>query len=174
MKSSTLTLVLCGVVVSGAFAQYRLPHSTISSGGGVSSGGTYRATAVIGQPGIAPASEAGTYTVRSGFLFIPSQLLPTGVQPARNELPTEFALGQNFPNPFNPTTTIPFSLKTRSYVTLRLFDSLGREVATLLQGNLDAGHHTVTVDASTLPSGVYFYRLEAGTFTALRKAALLK
>ncbi len=174
MKSQLLTILLCGAAVGGALGQHRLLQGIISNGGGTSSGGTYRVTAVIGQPGIAPAAQAGTYVVRSGFLFIPSQLTPTGVPPAADGLPEEFALGQNFPNPFNPTTTIPFSLKTRCFVTLRLFDSLGREVATLLQGNLDAGRHTLTVDASTLPSGVYFYSLEAGPFTALRKAALVK
>ncbi|MBU1984063.1 T9SS type A sorting domain-containing protein, partial [bacterium] len=93
-------------------------------------------------------------------------------------LPTEFALGQNFPNPFNPQTTIPFALPARAELTLRVFDVLGREVDALAAGAFNAGYHTLTWDASRFGSGVYFYRLDAlagdRSFQATRKLMLLK
>jgi hypothetical protein len=93
--------------------------------------------------------------------------------------PAEFALGQNYPNPFNPSTTINYSLSVDSKVTMKVFDVLGQEVATLLNGNIAAGSHNVNFDASALNSGVYLYRIEAtgidGTnFTSVKKMILTK
>lgn len=173
MRTLAIGLLLVGGCLAPCVAQHRIPCGTTSNGGAVIAGGAFRATVIVGQPTTAQVGH-GAYTVRSGFLLTLAALTPTGVAPQAEGGPVEFGLGQNFPNPFNPSTTIPFSLKTRSVVTLRLFDSLGREVTTLALGSLDAGRHTVTFDAGTLPSGVYFYRLEAGPFSALRKATLLK
>jgi hypothetical protein len=77
-------------------------------------------------------------------------------------LPSEFALNQNYPNPFNPSTAIRFQLSAPSFVTLKVFDILGREVAMLVNGNLGAGSYTTTFDASHLSSGVYLYQLKVG------------
>jgi len=99
-------------------------------------------------------------------------------------VPREFALAQNFPNPFNPTTTIEFSLPTRSLVKLTIHDLLGREVAIVVEGELDPGVHRYHWSASRtdrsdrsdgvgIPSGIYFYRLEAGGFVQTRKMILL-
>lgn len=85
-----------------------------------------------------------------------------------------FALQQNRPNPFNPLTTIAFSIPTASQVELKVFDVSGREVETLLNKKLDAGQHEVEFNAGDLPSGVYLYRLEAGSQTDTRRMVLLK
>ncbi|MCR4439946.1 MAG: T9SS type A sorting domain-containing protein [bacterium] len=85
-----------------------------------------------------------------------------------------YSLQQNYPNPFNPTTTIRFSLPQRSQVTLKVFDVLGKEVAALANGELNAGEHSVVYDAKGLPSGVYFYRLQAGSFVQQRKMEMIK
>jgi len=91
--------------------------------------------------------------------------------------PDEFTLSQNFPNPFNPSTTISVSIPVASYVNLKVFDILGREVATLINGNLDAGKHSVNFDAASaggLSSGLYLYQLNAGSFSSAKKMNLLK
>ena len=89
-------------------------------------------------------------------------------------LPTEFSLMQNYPNPFNPSTQISFSLPVASKATLTVFDALGRNVGTLVNGSLSAGVHSVNFDAANLSNGIYFYQLKAGDFSAVRKMMLLK
>ncbi|MBE0539342.1 MAG: T9SS type A sorting domain-containing protein, partial [Ignavibacterium sp.] len=91
----------------------------------------------------------------------------------------EFALGQNYPNPFNPSTTINFSLAVDSKVSLKIFDVLGQEVATLINGQMSAGSQKVSFNASTLNSGVYFYRIDADgvdgqKFSSVKKMILTK
>ncbi len=89
-------------------------------------------------------------------------------------LPVEYALHQSYPNPFNPTTSIRFDIPEASRVLLTVFDVNGRQVATLVNGNLAANSYTVSFDAANLSTGTYFYRLEAGSFTSMRKMLLLK
>jgi hypothetical protein len=86
----------------------------------------------------------------------------------------KLALPQNYPNPFNPSTVISFQLSVNSHVTLRVFDVAGREVATLVDGNLAAGNHAVTFSPRDLAGGIYFYKLTAGKFSQTRKAVLMK
>jgi photosystem II stability/assembly factor-like uncharacterized protein len=85
-----------------------------------------------------------------------------------------FKLAQNYPNPFNPTTTISFQLKADSYVTLKVYDVLGREVRTLVNENLKPGSYETRFDGTGLASGVYMYRLQAGDFIQTRKLILLR
>ncbi len=88
--------------------------------------------------------------------------------------PTEFELSQNYPNPFNPSTTIKFSIPEGSQVSLKIYNSLGQEIKTLVNRFMEAGVHTVNFNAVDLNSGMYFYRLDAGEFTQVRKMTLLK
>jgi hypothetical protein len=93
--------------------------------------------------------------------------------------PQEFALLQNYPNPFNPSTVISFQLPVNSQVTLKVYDVLGKEVATLVNEEMKAGSYTVPFSASngntsTLASGVYIYRLNAGSFVSTKKLVLMK
>ena len=90
------------------------------------------------------------------------------------ESPLEFGLEQNFPNPFNPTTQIGFEVSNPGFVTIRVFDLAGNEVATLVQGFFQAGHHQAIFNASNLASGLYMYRLEAGATSLTKKMVLLK
>jgi len=99
---------------------------------------------------------------------------PTGVAPFPNDLPLDFALYQNSPNPFNPQTKIGFALPTRSRVVLSVFDVLGREVTRLIDGGLDAGKHTAYFDGTGLSSGIYVYRLDTDVGSFSRKCLLLK
>jgi hypothetical protein len=92
----------------------------------------------------------------------------------RDGLPQAFALAQNYPNPFNPSTRIDFNLGKASDVKLTVYNVLGQRVATLVNGHLSAGQHTVQFDARNIASGVYFYRLDAGSFVSSKKMMLLK
>ena len=99
----------------------------------------------------------------------------TGVkQPIASALPRSFQLEQNYPNPFNPSTTISYQLSEVSIVKLNVYDILGRQVATLVNGRQNAGNYNVTFNASNLSTGVYFYRLQAGTYSNTKKLMLIK
>ena len=99
--------------------------------------------------------------------------MPLSVGPAPDG-PVSFSLHQNYPNPFNPTTVIEFSVPQTGNVDLKVFNVLGQEVASLQHGVLPAGLHSVTFDASRLASGVYLYKITAGSFSSTKKMLLLK
>ncbi len=106
--------------------------------------------------------------------YIPvSSMSITGIESA-NDGPRTFALEQNYPNPFNPATTIRFTIPEAEFVTLKIFDLLGREVATLLNQQMSNGIYTTTWDARGFVSGTYFYTLKTGHFSQTRKLILLK
>jgi uncharacterized protein (DUF362 family) len=100
--------------------------------------------------------------------------LPTGVRMTKANSPDGFQLSQNFSNPFNPSTTIQFSLPRAAYVTLYIYNSLGQEVAQLVSKQMNAGTQKVEWNAASLPSGVYFYRLRIGEKTETKKMVLMK
>ena len=112
------------------------------------------------------------------------RIVPTGEMPpappgevsaeSNVEKPREFTLGQNFPNPFNPSATIRYSLPHNSFVTLTVYNTLGQQVAQLVNEQQQAGYHDVVFRGDGLASGVYFYRLDAGSFTSVMKLLLLK
>jgi hypothetical protein len=89
-------------------------------------------------------------------------------------IPTEFSLMQNYPNPFNPTTTISFALPSKAFVKLTVFDLIGREIAVLTSEELPAGTYTRQWNAVNMASGIYFYRIQAGSFVETKKLILLR
>ena len=91
-----------------------------------------------------------------------------------SEIPKRYTLDQNFPNPFNPSTTIRYGLPNKSDVQLTIFNTLGQQISQLVNGEQEAGYHEVKFDASGLSSGVHFYRLRAGDFVETRKLLLMK
>ncbi len=112
------------------------------------------------------AGDGGVYKTTNGGL--------AGVQNAGLTLPPRFLLAQNFPNPFNPTTTMRYSLPHRSHVLLTVFNTLGQQVAELVDGEMEAGSYIVQFNGRNLASGVYFYRLQAGTFMQVRRMLLAR
>jgi hypothetical protein len=88
--------------------------------------------------------------------------------------PEVFALNQNYPNPFNPTTVISYQLPISGYVSLKVYDMLGREVMTLVNEVKSAGHYSINFNASAFSSGIYFYRITAGTFTQTKQMMFIK
>jgi predicted GH43/DUF377 family glycosyl hydrolase len=97
-----------------------------------------------------------------------------GAMEGERALPEGFLLHQNYPNPFNPSTTIRYGLPQQSHMNLAVYNTLGEQVAVLKNGEEEAGYHDVTFNASTLPSGVYFYRLQVGSYVETRKLCLVR
>ena len=89
-------------------------------------------------------------------------------------IPTSYSLSQNYPNPFNPTTNVQFSIIKVQFVSLKVFDMLGQEVATLVNETLKPGTYEAAFDGSQLPSGVYFAKIEAGTYNNIIKMLMFK
>ena len=89
-------------------------------------------------------------------------------------VPVEFSLNQNYPNPFNPSTKITYTLASKSTVTLKVYDTIGNEVASLVNQEQEAGSYEINFDATSLTSGVYFYKINAGNFVSVKKMLLLK
>ena len=98
----------------------------------------------------------------------------TGIKDKQTQIPKEFSLSHNYPNPFNPSTKISYTIPERTKVSLKVFDLLGSEVIELVNGEVETGSYDITFNAANLPSGVYFYRLQAGVFVQTRKMILLK
>jgi len=98
----------------------------------------------------------------------------TSVKEIVTSLPTGFALEQNYPNPFNPSTAIRFQTTEYGFATLKVYDVLGSEVATLVNEPLNAGEYETAFNASNYSSGIYFYRLQAGSSTQVKKMILMK
>jgi hypothetical protein len=177
-------------VLAGLLALFAMPlfaqdgqilWSTFTAGFGASSSENSSVTSAVGQP-FAGTSAGAADNVGSGFLVDP--LLTgtiTAVTDGRNDpkLPEVFELEQNYPNPFNPTTRIELSLPRTSEVRLAVYDLLGRQVITLLDGERSAGRYTVEwngrdFSGRVVGSGIYFYVLEAGEFKQTRRLLLLK
>jgi endo-1,4-beta-xylanase len=126
--------------------------------------------------------QSSTYLVRYNGTARPALLWlaqyikdnPTGVKETTSTLPSIYELDQNFPNPFNSSTTIRYSIVKTSRVTLKIFDILGREVQTLVNTVQAPGQYTVSFNAQDLASGIYFYQINSGNFTAIKKLVLVK
>ena len=165
--SSTQSLVVeieqCGV--TGTFSGFSLAHT--SGLGSGNNGRSYSTTVTC----VAPYQGLSTgRVVNCGVNVTPL----SGVITPVSNIPDKYSLSQNNPNPFNPTTNINYSIPKSGLVTLRIFDLLGREIATLVNEEKASGSYTEEFDGSNLPSGTYFYRMESGTFIETKKMMLMK
>ena len=116
-------------------------------------------------------SQRNMYTMQNyGFI----DTIAVSVDDNNNSMPSKYLLSQNYPNPFNPSTVIEFSLPQKANVSLKVFNSLGQEVAELINSEMFAGYHSVNFNATNLSSGIYFYRITSGNFTQTNKMLLLK
>jgi hypothetical protein len=128
----------------------------------------YKVTAVDYHPFESAASNAVIINVLGGA---PDKIV---VNPGNKTATFDYSLVQNYPNPFNPSTKIYYSLKEEGLVTLKVYDVLGKEVATLVNENKPEGNYEVDFNASELPSGMYIYKLQAGSFSDVKKMLLMK
>ncbi|MEO8168123.1 MAG: T9SS type A sorting domain-containing protein [bacterium] len=179
------TRIGSGASVAGTFANGA--NCTSYSG---ADGGVYASPHLIDSAVIlwtAPAAGSGTINFyaagfqgttsssngQSSKVTLTTTESTTGVQSLDNS-PTDFSLSQNYPNPFNPTTTIRFEIPRAVFVRLSVLNLIGQEVAVALNDMQPAGSHQIQFDGNGLASGVYFYRLEAGTFVDTKKFVLLR
>ena len=123
-------------------------------------------------------SVDGTYlfagTNGKGVWRRPLSEMITAVKNQKNNLPTSFYLQQNYPNPFNPSTTISYSVPKSSLVTIKVYDILGREIKTIINEEKSTGNYSIQFNGNSLPSGIYFYRMQAGSFAETKKLILMK
>lgn len=123
---------------------------------------------------IAANAITGAVNENADEWYNPNGIIKVEVAENKDILPTKFNLSQNYPNPFNPTTTIAYDLPTKEQVRLTVFDILGRKVATLVDNRQEAGSYTISFDARGLATGMYIYRIEAGSFTKTAKMMVIK
>jgi len=126
----------------------------------------------FGGEGVGMTMSVDEIRLGESWLDVSSPL--TAVDGYENELPTEYVLSQNYPNPFNPETKISYSLPVEEFVTIKVYDMLGREVTTLVNKKESAGTHEINFNASALSSGTYLYKMQAGNFVTSKKLVLIK
>jgi photosystem II stability/assembly factor-like uncharacterized protein len=152
----------------------------------INGGGVWRSTDHAGSwieinAGLGDKRITGLAISKDGYLFAATMsgiwqtVSPvTSLSETPRSVPNGFSLAQNYPNPFNPSTTIRYCLPHKSAVHLTVYNALGQQVATLVEGEKEAGYHEVQFDGKNLASGVYFYRLQAGDFVQTRRLVLIE
>lgn len=159
--------IYCSSYAAGVIFRYDINFAfapTVVSNGHTNPADIYvnRGTDTLAVP------NAGSNSVS----FIPLTV-PTGIQNT-GSIADDYRLSQNYPNPFNPSTSISFDVKNKGMVTLKVYDILGNEMATLVNEDLNTGSYNINFDASSYTSGVYFYELQSGSFRDVKKMLLVK
>jgi hypothetical protein len=164
--------VFCGLFAF-THAQNIITGSVFGNGISISQTENFRLFATVGQPAIGN-SKNDTQVISGGFWSTGIGFV-TGLEQAKEStLPQEFSLDQNYPNPFNPSTSISWQLPVSGHVSLKVYDIIGNEVATLVNEEKPAGNYEISFGASGLSSGVYFYKLTANEFVETKKMILLR
>lgn len=156
-----------------AFAQYTVKHSVFGNGVAVIKDSSNTIAGTAGQTLIGKSSNS-SFSANAGFWYQSAKFYTSVEEIPLITAPKEFRLDQNYPNPFNPSTTIRFAIHRECKVCLKIFDLLGREVGKLIDEDKQPGEYRVTFEAEGLPSGIYFYRIQAEGFSQLKKFTLLK
>jgi hypothetical protein len=177
MQKSNIFLIQIIIMSCGLFASARAQDTIVISvfgnGVSISQTGNHRLSATLGQPLIGVGSN-DSITIYGGFWTSIIDIATSTEQIEESTLPQEFSLNQNYPNPFNPTTIISWQLPVSGHVSLKVYDIIGNEVATLVNEEKPAGNYEISFDASGLSSGVYFYKLTSGNFIKTKKMILLR
>lgn len=167
-----LVVVTIFVITTTAYPQHQVSSGIFSSGGMTHQSSNYTLSGTAGEV-LTGKTSGSAHQLNSGFWHVYSQSVITNVYDDET-IPATFKMEQNYPNPFNPSTIIRFSVPENSNVTLKVYDVLGNELITLLNEDKDAGWYDVSFDASALASGVYIYRIIAGSFISTKKMTLIK
>jgi hypothetical protein len=164
---------LCGVGSKWWVGRANIVYQSTNNGTAWTTAFTASGTSQIWNMTIARTGSPYIYAGRVNGTILKYGGLVLGT-PVNNAVVTDYSLNQNYPNPFNPTTSISFAIPQNGFVSLKVYNMLGKEVATLVNGNLNSGQHNYNFNASNLASGVYFYKLEAGNFSEVKKMSLIK
>ncbi len=176
MGNRTLVFILCAVIAcaagSAAFASIMLKDGLFANGGGAMTGAGRTVIATVGQVASTVAA-APSHEVRQGFWYHTAQFC-SGADERATADSRRLWLSPAQPNPSRGATVFRLSIPERDHVALKLYDVAGREVASLLDGEMEAGAHTCALEAGDLPSGIYFCRLTAGRSARTARLALLR
>lgn len=182
VSTSVILILLCFGTYS-LLADYQIKGSLSARSGGVTKRDNYRLVSRIGVP-ISGNSTDSTTAVNSGFgnldrkSFEKTENLLSTLSPGIDVpqiTPSEFTLFDNYPNPFNPATTIRFDIPVASAVAIKIYDIRGQEVASFVNGqHVEPGSYAIHFDASGLSTGIYIYRITAGTYQDVKKMMLMK
>lgn len=176
MRNRTRAFVLCAVIAcaaaGAALGSILLKDGLFANGGGAMTGAGRTAIATVGQVASALAADQ-SHEVRQGFWYHTAQFCSGADEPAGAERPRLW-LSPAQPNPSRGATVFRLSIPERGHVALKLYDVAGREVARLIDGEMEAGVRTCTLEAGDLPSGIYFCRLTAGRSARTVRLALLR
>jgi hypothetical protein len=171
MKKVLIITITLAVLAALLNAQtYSHKRVVVSTGGGIASADGQTNRAVIGQTAVGIVAD-GIYAHSAGFFF---KFEGTVGIDEENILPAEYTLDQNFPNPFNPATTINYSLPEATHAKIEVYNILGQKVAILVDEFKEAGYHSYVWRADRMPSGIYFYRITADEFAKTRKMLIIK
>jgi hypothetical protein len=171
MSARAMMIVFAAAMAGAAQAQSVVPQSVVASGGTRAGSASFALNGTAGQTVIG-TSGGPVHVALHGYWYQPDPIVTAvGDPPAPRPA---LALEQNHPNPFHPTTTIAFSLPEAGRVRLVLLDVSGAAVLRALDRALPSGTHRITLDATGLPAGIYFYRLEAAGLRATRKLVVLR
>jgi len=165
-------LALALLLGGGTLFSQSVERSFFPAGFGFSQSASITLISSVGEPFVG-FSRIGSTSIRSGSLFR-NAVIVTGLRESNDQLPLKYALYQNYPNPFNPSTTVRYDLPKATFVTLTIFDLLGRQISTIVEEEKPAGTYQVNVYVPNLPSGVYFYRIQARDFVKTKKFVLLR
>lgn len=172
MKKLVTLVIGFGVCAAMAYGQtYKMKQDVIASGASDAKNATQWIRGTVGQ-GIIGNTFNGTTNDAQGFWHTNMGLI--GVEITKTGMPGDYELFQNFPNPFNPTTTIKFSVPNRSHVALKVFSMTGSLVKTLIDENYAAGEYSVVFSANEYPTGSYLYTLEAAGHLMTKRMILIK
>jgi len=173
MKNKIIDIAIIALLfVTTALPQYQITNNLIGSGGNVVSNSNNNIVSTVGEAFIGKTSNT-VYQNQIGFWYAYQQTTITDIE-EEETIPTVFKLEQNYPNPFNPSTKIKFAVPEKSNVLIKVYDILGSEVATLVNKEMDAGWYENNFNAVGLSSGVYLFRMEAGSYVSTKKMILLR
>ena len=175
------SITLVAISMAQSSTNHKIKNAVTNQGGSASQSENYKVADAIGQSSPVGQTSSADYIILSGFLAGGIDMTTAIGETYNTLIPIEFSLSQNYPNPFNPSTRITFTLPKPDQVTIAVYNTLGQKVTTLLDRKINAGIHDVQFDASDLPSGIYFYRIQVGDapgrtgeFSQMRKMVLLK